>query len=213
VEETRFDEMTKVLGSLKTRRLTLGGLLGGALGTLGLAESEAKKKKKKNKKKKCLKTAGPCQQCNKKGKKSNKADGTACTPPGGGNGQCVSNPPGAVSQCIALSVPTTAAPSPTCVTAGNGCTQGATGTAACCSPTVCGRAFGATANTFNCCNGPGSVCSAAAAADCCSEGCNTNTSPPTCACKTTGTACDDNSQCCSNRCLSGTCAAAQSARG
>ena len=45
MEETRFDEMTKVLGSLKTRRLTLGGLLGGALGTLGLAESEAKKKK------------------------------------------------------------------------------------------------------------------------------------------------------------------------
>ena len=27
MEETRFDEMTKVLGSLKTRRLTLGGLL------------------------------------------------------------------------------------------------------------------------------------------------------------------------------------------
>ncbi len=69
MEETRFDEMTKVLGSLKTRRLTLGGLLGGALGTLGLAEAEAKKKKKKNKKKKCLKKAGPCQQCNKKGKK------------------------------------------------------------------------------------------------------------------------------------------------
>jgi hypothetical protein len=209
VEDTRFDEMSKVLGSLKTRRLTLGALFGGALSALGMAEGEAKKKNnKKNKKKKCLKTAGPCETCNNKGKKKPKANGTACTPPGGTAGQCAN------AVCIATSAPVPPAPpSPVCVTQGNPCVQGGTGTAACCAGTVCGRAFGATAGTFNCCNGPGTQCSAATASQCCSGGCNTNTAPPTCVCKTSGTACDDNSQCCSNRCLSGTCAAAQSARG
>jgi hypothetical protein len=194
VEDTRFDEMSKVLGSLKTRRLTLGALLGGALGALGLSEGEAKKKKKK--KKKC-KNLGPCQRC-QNGKKKTQPDNTACTPPGAaaGTGRC------AAGACIAQSPPVPPAPpSPVCVTLGNACTQTGTGTAACCSPTVCGRAFNATANTFKCCNGPGSTCSAATASQCCSEGCNTNTNPATCACKSAGTACDDNSQCCSNRCV------------
>jgi hypothetical protein len=212
MDAEKFDRLTQALGAGLSRRGALRAALGTAvLGSLGLNqpdEASAKKKNKnKNKRKQCQNKLRSnqidCQTCNNKGKAINKANGTACTPPGGvaGSGQCVSNPPGAASLCIAKSNPTTAAPSPTCVTSNNPCVQGGTGTAACCAGTVCGRAFGATAGTFRCCNGPGSQCSAATAADCCSEGCNTNTNPATCACKTNGTACDDNSQCCSNRCV------------
>lgn len=212
MDDTRFDDFAKVLGSVKSRRLAIGALLGGGLSALGMPEAEAKKKNNdndKDKKKKCKKKAGPCEKCNNKGKRKPKANGTACTPPGGVTGQCANG------ACIATSPPVPPAPpSPLCVTQGNPCTQTPTTPAAtCCAGTVCGRAFGAAAGTFNCCNGPGTTCSAATASQCCSGGCNTNTAPPTCVCKTAGTACDDNSQCCSNRCLSGTCAAAQSARG
>ena len=215
MDDTRFDDIAKALGSVKSRRLAIGALLGGGLSALGTAESEAKKKNNdndKDKKKKCKKKAGPCEKCNNKGRKKDKANGSSCTPPGGGSGQCANG------ACIAQSPPVPPAPpSPVCVTQGNPCVQGGTGTAACCAGTVCGRAFGATAGSFNCCSGPGSLCNASTASQCCSQGCNTNTNPPTCACKTTGTACDDNSQCCSNRCVtsggSSTCAAAQSARG
>jgi len=211
MDAEKFDRLTQALGAGLSRRVAMRAALGTAvLGSLGLNQSDeaSAKKKKENKKKKCLKKAGPCETCNKKGKRSPKANGTACTPAGGVAGQCANG------ACIAQSPPVPPAPpSPTCVTQGNACVQGGTGTAACCAPTTCGRAFGATAGAFNCCNGPGSQCNPSTAATCCSGGCNTNTSPPTCACKTSGTACDDNSQCCSNRCVSGTCAAAQSARG
>ena len=205
MDAEKFDRLTQALGAGLSRRGALRAAIGTAvLGSLGLNQSDEASAKKK--KKKC-KNLGPCQIC-KKGKKKPKANGTACTPPGGTSGQCAN------SVCIATSAPVPPAPpSPTCVTQGNACVQGGTGTAACCAGTVCGRAFGATAGAFQCCNGPGTQCNAATASQCCSGGCNTNTSPPTCVCKTTGTACDDNSQCCSNRCLSGTCAAAQSARG
>jgi hypothetical protein len=209
MDAEKFDRLTQALGAGLSRRVAMRAALGTAvLGSLGLNQSdEASAKKKKKKKKKC-KNLGPCELC-QKGKKKPKANGTACTPPGGTAGQCAN------SVCIATSPPVPPAPpSPTCVTQGNACTQTATTPATtCCAGTICGRAFGATAGTFKCCNGPGTQCSAATASECCSGGCNTNTSPATCVCKTSGTACDDNSQCCSNRCVSGTCAAAQSARG
>jgi hypothetical protein len=208
MDAEKFDRLTQALGAGLSRRGALRAALGTAvLGSLGLNQSdEASAKKKKKKKKKC-KNLGVCEFC-QKGKKKPKANGSPCTPPGGTAGQCAN------SLCIATSPPVPPAPaSPTCVTTGNTCSQTGTGVNACCSPNVCGRAFGATAGTFKCCSGPGSLCDPNAASTCCSGGCNSNTSPATCVCKTSGTACDDNSQCCSNRCLSGTCAAAQSARG
>jgi hypothetical protein len=207
MDAEKFDRLTQALGAGLSRRVAMRAALGTAvLGSLGLNQSDEASAKKKKKKKKC-KNLGVCEFC-QKGKKKPKANGSPCTPPGGTSGQCAN------SLCIATSPPVPPAPpSPTCVTTGNTCSQTGTGVNACCSPTVCGRAFGATAGTFKCCNGPGSLCDANTAAACCSGGCNTNTSPATCVCKTSGTACDDNSQCCSNRCLSGTCAAAQSARG
>ena len=89
----QFDDLAKALGSGTTRRLTLGALVGGALGALGLAETAAKKKKKK--KKGCKPACTDCQSCKKKKKKGvcqPLANGTACTSLSGGatcqNGTC-----------------------------------------------------------------------------------------------------------------------------
>jgi hypothetical protein len=86
MEDTRFDDMTKALGAPKTRRLTLGVLLGGALHALGLAEAEAAKRRG------CKPAPNECQTCKKgkcrktnngkkckKGKLKPKADGTLCS--------------------------------------------------------------------------------------------------------------------------------------
>jgi hypothetical protein len=51
MEQTGFDDLARALGARTTRRLTLGALLGGALGRLGLADAEAKKSKKDKKSK------------------------------------------------------------------------------------------------------------------------------------------------------------------
>jgi hypothetical protein len=203
MEDTRFDDLAKVFGSTQTRRLTLGALLGGVISALGLTEADAKKKHKNNKKKKRkknkCKNLGVCQVCQNK-KPATAANGTACTPPGGGNGQCATQ--NGVTQCLLLPPPVPPAPpSPVCITLGNACTQTGTGAQACCAGTVCGRQFGGSATSFKCCNGPGTQCNATNGASCCTASCNTNTNPPTCSCKTAGTACDDNSQCCSNRCV------------
>jgi Stigma-specific protein, Stig1 len=62
MEETGFDDMAKAFGSRTTRRLTLGALLGGALGHLGLADAEGKKRKK-SKKSKQTETTKPWCHC------------------------------------------------------------------------------------------------------------------------------------------------------
>jgi hypothetical protein len=48
MEDTRFDDFTKTLGTLATRRLTFGVLLAGALGHLGLGAVDARKGKPSN---------------------------------------------------------------------------------------------------------------------------------------------------------------------
>src|SRR5215211_2867265 len=68
MEDTRFDALTKAFGALTTRRLTLGALLGGALGRLGRGEAAAKQRKKRRKK------SNGCK--------------TPCTPSAGGTGTC-----------------------------------------------------------------------------------------------------------------------------
>ena len=151
MDAEKFDRLTQALGAGLSRRGALRAAVGTAvLGSLGLNQSDEASAKKNKKKKKC-KNLGPCEFC-QKGKKKPKANGSPCTPPGGTAGQCANG------ACIAQSPPVPPAPpSPTCVSQGNPCVQGGTGTAACCAPTVCGRAFGATAGAFKCCNGPGSV--------------------------------------------------------
>jgi hypothetical protein len=47
MDDTRFDAFNRSLTNLRSRRGTLGALLGGTLGLLGLSETTAKKKKKK----------------------------------------------------------------------------------------------------------------------------------------------------------------------
>lgn len=99
MENTRFDAMAKTLGSLTTRRLTLGALLGGALGRLGLADANARKSGK------CKPRCAECEKCDKgscrrkngkkrchKGKCKPKPAGTPCTTFAGGacqNGTCL----------------------------------------------------------------------------------------------------------------------------
>ena len=208
MDAEKFDRLTQALGAGLSRRGALRAALGTAvLGSLGLNQSdEASAKKKKKKKKKC-KNLGPCQIC-KKGKKKPKANGSPCTPPGGTAGQCAN------SVCIATSAPVPPAPpSPTCVTTGNTCYRRAQGRPPAARPPSAEERSAPPPGRSNAVTDRARSAMRATAATCCSEGCNTNTSPATCVCKTTGTACDDNSQCCSNRCLSGTCAAAQSARG
>jgi len=86
VEDTRFDAIAKALGSVTTRRLTLGALLGGALARLGLTDAEAAKSGK------CKTKCGECEKCKKgkrrkkngkkvykKGKCQPKTNGTVCT--------------------------------------------------------------------------------------------------------------------------------------
>src|SRR5215218_6006278 len=59
MEDTHFDAMVKALGSLTTRRLTLGALMGGELGRLGLADVGAKKSGK------CKPKCDECEKCHK----------------------------------------------------------------------------------------------------------------------------------------------------
>jgi hypothetical protein len=97
VEDTRFDHLAKVFGAQKTRRLTLGALLGGALSALGLAEVEAARSGK------CRRKPGACETCKKgkcekkngekhckRGKIKPKANGTACSGGTCESGSCIS---------------------------------------------------------------------------------------------------------------------------
>jgi len=194
MDAEKFDRLTQTLGAGLSRRGALRAAIGTAvLGSLGLNqpdEASAKKNKNKNKKKKCLKKLGSntCQTCNKKGKLTNKANGTGCSTTLG-SGQC------AEGSCIVQATPLPSPPSPICVTPGNPCAQGAPSPNACCDGSVCGKRFG-TGNPNFCCNNTRGTCNTAETAAQCCNGCDTGTAPPTCACKTAGTACDDSSQCC-----------------
>lgn len=95
MENTRFDDMAKALGTLATRRLTLGAILGAGL--LGSTQIEAKRSSGK-----CKPACDACEtcdrgKCNKKhGKKRCKKGrckaltGTACSLPTGSVGTCCS---------------------------------------------------------------------------------------------------------------------------
>jgi hypothetical protein len=92
----RFDSLARSFSSTSSRRLTLGALLGGSLGFLGLADVPAKRKSGK-----CKPTCTECNSCKKgkcrrkngrkrckKGTCQPKAAGTACTLATGGGGTC-----------------------------------------------------------------------------------------------------------------------------
>jgi hypothetical protein len=84
MDSARFDRLTRVIGTLSTRRAALG-----LLSALGLAGALADDGDAKKKRKKCKKKCGPCRKC-KKGKCKPKPDGADC---GGGatcqSGECV----------------------------------------------------------------------------------------------------------------------------
>jgi hypothetical protein len=99
VEDTRFDHLAKVLGAQKTRRLTLGALLGGALSALGLTDPDEAWAAKSGK---CRRKPGECETCKKgkcqrkngekkckRGKIKPKANGTACSVGTCQSGTCV----------------------------------------------------------------------------------------------------------------------------
>jgi len=113
--DTRFDDATKSFNSLTSRRVTLGALLGGALGRLGLGGADAKKSKDGGQRGggqgagaeansvACMPYCGTCPSCQsctkgkcrtKNGKKRCKKgtcqalSGTPCTPTTGGPATC-----------------------------------------------------------------------------------------------------------------------------
>jgi hypothetical protein len=90
VEDIRFDDMAKALGSRKTRRLTLGAVLGGALSALGLADADDAAAKRKRcdqcEKRKCRRTNSGKKRCRCK----DKANGTFCSIPGATSATCQS---------------------------------------------------------------------------------------------------------------------------
>ncbi len=76
----QFDGLLRQINQARSRRGAVLGILGGAVGLLGLTEAEAKHKKKKKKKgsspppppgARCPASCPPCQQC---------VDGQSCTP-------------------------------------------------------------------------------------------------------------------------------------
>lgn len=95
MENTRFDDMAKALGTLATRRLTLGAILGAGL--LGSTQIEAKRSSGK-----CKPACGACEACDrgkcdkKHGRKRCKKgkckalSGTACSLTPGTEGICCS---------------------------------------------------------------------------------------------------------------------------
>jgi len=109
--DTTFDDWTKAFGTLTSRRLTVGALLGGALAHAGLDhagataghQSHRRRAGTEAKSGNCNPACGTCQTCQtgkckkKRGKKKCKpgtcvpaSNGTTCTTSGGGNGSCQS---------------------------------------------------------------------------------------------------------------------------
>jgi len=63
MDSSRFDALTKTLVSSASRRRTLGGLLAGALATVGLSDRDDAWAAKNSGK--CKKDCGPCKKCHK----------------------------------------------------------------------------------------------------------------------------------------------------
>ena len=183
MDESRFDAIVRSLGTLATRRLTLGALVAATLGVRGLDEAEAATSGK------CDPKCGPCATCNKgkckkkngkkkckKGKCEPKTDGIACTL-STGNGTCQAG-----KCCLGLE---------------QTCTSGDQ----CCSNTLCGHVVSSTAD--RCCLPGLTPCSPATQSQCCTGicGAHPDTGQNVCFCKSPGDACDSDSQCCSGKCI------------
>lgn len=169
MDDTRFDNVAKALGSLATRRLTLAALVGGVFGPYDVVETEAAKSGK------CKREPGECEVCQKgKCKKKNgkkkckagkiipKANGTACTDPSGNatcqNGVCTC--PSPLTNCSGSCRPTQADPT-NCGTCGNVCP----------ATTICVAS--------RCCKLPGTPgCTPGADPTCCSGACVPVGNPP-----------------------------------
>src|SRR5690349_16596988 len=95
MEDTRFDDMTKAFGTMTTRRLTLGALLGGALARLGLGEADAKKRKGSQRvgdqAVRARRNLISCPVCQRRwnGKCQAVRSGTPCTASTGATGTCL----------------------------------------------------------------------------------------------------------------------------
>jgi hypothetical protein len=156
MDATQFDNMAKALRSLTTRRLTLGALLGGALGLPGLADAEAAKSGtckpkceecERCKKGRCRKTKHGKKRC-KRGTCQPRADGTTCqlnaVCSGGSctcvNGACAIDVPG-----VACCPPSSALP----------CTFAAAGSPVFLDPTTCTFVGACPGGTTVCVGAPG----------------------------------------------------------
>jgi hypothetical protein len=125
MDGSQFDTLLRSLTTARSRRGAVVGLLGGALGLLGLTDSEAKRKKKHHKKKgqgspppsppaspppPCPAGCAACQEC-QNGACVTKANDSTCN----GDGRCLNG---------------TCNPRPTCLANEATCTEGGT---PCCS--------------------------------------------------------------------------------
>jgi hypothetical protein len=184
VEDTRCNDMAKALGAQATRRLTLGALLGGVLGRLGISEAEAKKDKTKQTKPWCHCPDGNPANCvtlklNKKARQRHRQNHPFDSP-----GPCQPfTCPAGQTNCdgVCKNLNTDEA---NCGTCGNICAGGQT----CCSG-VCQNLQTDPANCGTCghlCVAPAVIC---LAGDCCR--------PPTLACAAAGA----DPTCCSGVCL------------
>ena len=91
MDPNRFDFIAKTLAAATTRRRSLGGLFGGALGALGLADPDDSSAAKSGK---CKQTCAACEDC-KKGKCKKKNGKKRCK-----KGKCVTRP--GVPTCTAV---------------------------------------------------------------------------------------------------------------
>jgi hypothetical protein len=191
MEDTRFDDLAKVLGAPQSRRLTLGALLGGALSALGLAEADGAKRRgckpQPNECQTCKK--GKCRKTNngkkcKRGKLLSKANGTLCSVGTCQSGTCVTAGDGDQGNCPVCQV----LQGTTCVNASAGTT--CNGTGKCNGNGTCTPA--------PVCIPKGGGCSVPAPTACCSDTCAAETifqTSGTCAKSALGEPCRTNTDC------------------
>lgn len=184
MEDTRLDRMAKALSSQATRRLTLGALLGGVLGHLGISEVDAKKGKPKKTKPWCHCPDGNPANCvtrklTKQARRRHRQKHPFDAP-----GPCQPfSCPGGQTNCNGV-CNNLQADEANCGTCGNSCGAGQT----CCSG-VCKNVQADPANCGTCgnvCAAPDVIC---LAGDCCK--------PPNTFCAAPGA----DATCCSNTCL------------
>jgi hypothetical protein len=177
MDANRFDTIAKALRSETSRRRTLGGLLGGSLGLLGLVRPDASWALDKRFDRDCKKQCDQCEKCEKgkcstrngkkrcdDGKCKPRANGVACAACTGRTctngtcqrGRCVASAP-PPPYCTGKNFCPTSGPTPFCnATAGNACI---------CAVTVSGAPFCANANeeietvaSCNTCTATGRTC-------------------------------------------------------